>query len=98
MRLLVSKTWELRYGSGAVQVITWNADQSLCLRLSRRDAACFDTGRWQLENGQVCYEFARFGASTGINKGCFKVLPTSAGTYEQLWDHGRQEGNITVID
>jgi len=70
----------------------------LCLRLNRQDAKCFDTGRWHATHGRVCYEFARWGATSGLQKGCFRVVPTAGGGHEQLHDSGAQDGTIIILD
>jgi hypothetical protein len=37
-------------------------------------------------------------ATSGLQKGCFRVVPTSGGGHELLHDSGVQDGTIIILD
>jgi hypothetical protein len=69
----------------------FKADGALCGRLigSKPGTECADTGKWQLQDNTLCWQFQWMAKSTGINSVCGRVRKTQGDLYEIVDTTGR---------
>ncbi len=67
---------------------SWNADNSVCLRLFDQNGECSDTGSWKIVGDEICYELKWWGEIMGVRSQCVSVNRLSDIHYETRFHGG----------
>jgi hypothetical protein len=77
----------------------FKADGALCGRLigSKPGTECADTGKWQLQNNTLCWQFQWMAKTSGLNSVCGSVRKAPGDLYEIVDTTGKTGSTLFSI-
>jgi len=76
---------------------TWNADDTVCVRVLEPNGDCSDTGTWAINGEALCYELTWFGESYDVRENCVTVHPLEDGRYDARYHGGALESTFFIF-